>query len=68
MRIRDKRTRVDEGFEELLKRISLERIKTGHDKKLRSTRRITKAMRRHPLILNISKDIINADLDCEDLK
>ena len=61
--------RVDKGFQKLVKKIArIKFIKEG-DKKLRGSRRITMAMARHPLVqIDVSKDIIEADLDAEGRK
>ena len=60
--------RIDKDFEKLIRTIATERIARGKDIKMKGSRRITLAMRRHPLIIDISKDIIEADLDAEGRK
>ena len=54
--------RADPNFDELVKEIARERISKGKDKKFKSCRRITLAMVRHPLMREIERDIIDADL------
>jgi hypothetical protein len=64
--VKDKKIRVDIELAEILKEISIERIKKNKDTKLRSSRRITKAIRRHPGFNDvIVPDVIDADLDNE---
>ena len=50
--------RVDEDFKNVLKDISLERIKKGIDKEIKSTKRLTKAILRHSDWKNIKKDLL----------
>ena len=63
--MRDKIIRADKEFDELISRIARQRIIKGIDRRPRSSRRITMAIRRHPLMREIEKDIENADLDLE---
>ena len=60
---RTKILRVDEQFEEMINDMARKRITNRMDKKMKSPRRLTLAISRHPLIKNIENDIINADLD-----
>ncbi len=63
---KDKLVRVDPRFEALVRRMARERIANGKDQKLRrmrSIRRLTLAISRHPLIRKIEEDIVNADLE-----
>ena len=62
MKSRDKPIRVDLDFEEELRKIKIERLTKGKDRMPKSDRRLTKAIRRHPLWNNIREDIIKADL------
>jgi len=57
--------RVDPQFKEILKKTAIDRIKVGKDEKIRSTRRLTLALSRHPLLNQIQNDIVNADLEGE---
>lgn len=61
-RFKDKPIRVDLDFEEELNKIKIARITRGKDKKMKSDRRLTKAIRRHPSWSKIKSDIIEADL------
>lgn len=63
-RFKDKPIRVDLDFESELREIKVQRIKKGKDDVLtpKSDRRLTKAIRRHPLWPKMREDIVNADL------
>jgi len=61
--MKSKHIRADIEFENWIKRIQKERIKIGKDDLLRGNRRITRAIRRHPLSKEIELDIISSDLD-----
>ena len=56
-------SRIDPQFKKELDAIKIERIRCGTDKKMRSDRRITVAMRRHDAFSQIKRDIINAKLE-----
>lgn len=58
----DKQIRADVEFSEELEEIKLNRIKKGKDKRMRSDRRLTAAIRRHPLFRDIKADIEISDL------
>ena len=55
---KSKLIRVDEDFKNVLKDISLERIKKGIDKEIKSTKRLTKAILRHSDWKNIKNDLL----------
>lgn len=60
--IKDNQIRVDTRFRRELEDIKVQRIKRGFDSKLKSDRRLTAAMRRHPLFNRIKEDIIRDEL------
>ena len=55
--------KVDPDFKKEIDDIKLERIKKGFDKKMRSDRRITKALRRLSSWEEIKKKIIEAEME-----
>ena len=57
-----KSLRADPGFAQEIDDIKIERIKKGKDRKMKSSTRITAAIRRHLLWRDIKKDIINDEL------
>lgn len=54
--------KADEDFLKDIKEMQLGRIKNGKDKRLTPSRRITLAIKRHPLFPQIKNDILRADL------
>jgi hypothetical protein len=63
-KIKDKNIRADLKFDLFIKEIQNERVKKGKDtiNNLKSTRRITLGLVRHPLIKDIKRDLINQEL------
>ena len=63
MKKRSRTMRVHDSLKEIVSRIEVKRINMGLDKRMKSSRRLTLAMSRHPLMKQIEEDIINADLE-----
>ena len=64
----NKLVRVDPQFERIISNIARRRIANGKDlgmRKMRSMRRLTLAVSRHPLMKKIEEDIAIADLEIE---
>ncbi len=58
----DKNIRVAIEFDEELTAMQIAKIKNGTAKKLKSTRRLTEAITKHPDFIRIKDDIISQEL------
>ena len=62
MRSKSRLVKADEDFLKEIKEIQIGRIKNGKDKRFTPSRRITLAIKRHPLFPKMKDDILKADL------